>query len=63
MKKITIEINCGDEYCDKCVFCDKVYSVCERFEYVKLERDKKGNEFFRCKRCLESEVKDEKKIS
>ena len=65
MKQGTIQIDCGDETCDGCTWCDDYHHLCFLFNNEYLEwNDPKQDEqeiYYRIPACLETfkEIKDE----
>ena len=65
MRKIVIEIECGDNTCGECKFLYRAYSSdpfrCESFGYEALKALKiKGEmKYMRLPECLAAEVKEE----
>jgi len=64
MKKILVEIDCGDKYCGDCkfknidVYGNKRYCLCSMF-FKSLGSENYG-ELKRLKLCVNAEAKDEK---
>jgi hypothetical protein len=65
MKKVVVEIECNKKTCGGCEWCDcgELYRFCSLYNVDPLEWDERYISAYRCKQCLEAEVKDEEKSS